>query len=385
MSSLICWIKRNLIDYIYAGLIFLSIPPYFLWQFYDKLPIFSVIIFVLSLLKFNCFKKNNISFFICIALVFLYVALRADKNILGIIASLLICSAVLFPASYLHSVIDKFSKIYAFAITPSIFVYILVMFLGVSLSYNIIEPLNVVKDYDYLQYPFLLINNKLDVGTFRFEAYFDEPGVVGTISGCLLLMRGLRMKRWEFWPILISGVLSLSLAFFVMLLANIAIFQKTKIKLYFITIFFGLAFLLSTDEILGDLIFDRITIEDGRLGGENRTTGSMEVFYQRFVGSEQYIFGYGNGYSEKVVNFGGASYKDFIVNNGIFGFGLLVVISLLFGLVYLKLTKQYLVFIFIFGSIIYQRPFITHLLYFSLIYLSIFYMQIDNKKQMDHL
>lgn len=374
MQNIILWCRSNFIEYAVAFIIFLSIPPFFMWSFDKLAPIYSFLVFFLSLLKFRKLKKTNLLFFTSISLLFLYMSIRNGSNIFGYLAPQLLCSVLLFPSKFLHDVFDKFSKLYAATIIPSILMYVLVVLIGVDISYEIVEPLNALKDYDYLHYPFLIVTNKLNIGSFRFEAYYDEPGVVGTISGVLLLARGIHIKKWETWPILISGFLSLSLAFYLMLFANILIFQSIKVKILLTSILMFLGAVLVENEVVGTLIFDRLTIEDGRLAGENRTSSKMDVFMERYVGSNEFLFGYGGNYSQEVVNVGGASYKDFLVNYGIVGFGMLVFFSLLFALVFLSPSKLFVIYFVIFGSVIYQRPFVNHTLYFSLLYFSFLYM-----------
>lgn len=374
MRNVIFWCRANFIEYAAAFIIFLSIPPFFMWSFDKLAPIYSFLILFLSLLKFRKIERNNLIFFLSISFLFLFMSLRNGSNIFGYLAPQLLCSILLFPSKYLHDIFDKFGFIYAITIIPSILMYVLVVLIGVDISYEIIRPLNVLKDYDYLQYPFLLVSNKLNFSSFRFEAYYDEPGVVGTISGVLLLARGIHLKKWETWSFIVSGFLSLSLAFYIMLFVNILIFQTAKVKIVLISILTFLGIILATNEVVTTLVFNRLSIEDGQLSGENRTSSKMDFFMERYVGSDEFLLGYGGNYSQEVLNVGGASYKDFLVNYGIVGFGMLVFFSLFFALFFLRSSKLFIIYFIIFVSVIYQRPFVSHTLYFSLIYLSILYM-----------
>ena len=378
-------IKSNLIEYSVAGLMFLSIQPYFIWRI-ELLGLFIAFSFiVLSFIRCKGISKINSSYCLWILCLFLCFAIRDGKNIFGLIAVSLVCLILLFPTDYLCRVFDRFVKIYALLIIPSIVVYIIVVF-GVITSFpsQIIEPLNALKDYDYTQYPFLVMVNKLDAGAFRFMAYFDEPGVVGTISGVLLFLRGLQLKNWETYPILISGMFSLSLAFYLMLFANILLFQSFKVKIVFISLLSALAIYFATDEVIGKLIFDRLEIEDGQLAGINRTTTNMDVFMKRFVNSDKFWFGYGDSYAQNVVNEGGASYKDLIVNYGIIGFISLVIVSLTGAIKRLGFSIELIIYIAVWAAIIFQRPFIFSLIYFFLLYIPLFYLKDRHNKRLYH-
>lgn len=373
------------IEYLVAFLIFLSIPPYFVWHI-GYLNLFILLVFiVLSFIQCKSISKMNLTFCLWILFLFLWFAIRDDKNFFGIIATSLLCIILLFPTDYLCQIFRRFVKVYAALMIPSIIVYILIVFVGISsLPSQIIEPLNILKDYDYTQYPFLLMINRLDVGMFRFMAYFDEPGVVGTISGVLLFLHGLKLNRWETYPILISGLFSLSLAFFLMLFANIILFQPFKVKMIFMTILLSLGIYFATDEVVGKLIFERLKIEDGQLAGVNRTTSNMDAFMKRFVNSDKFWFGYGENYAQTVVNEGGASYKDLIVNYGIIGFISLVIVSFISAIKRIGLSIEFMIFIAIWGAIIYQRPFIFSLIYFFLLYIPLFYLKDRQNNRLYH-
>ena len=248
--------------------------------------------------------------------------------------------------------------------------YCVTVILGISLPSQTIPPLNTLKDYYYIQYPFLLVPSGFIGEMFRFEAIYDEPGVVGTISGILLLLRGLNLKKWDTYPILISGILSLSLAFYLMLFTYVLFFQSIKAKMVTITTLIVFAFYFYNNEFVNERLFERLKIENGQLVGVNRTTGTIDSFMNTYVTSEKFWWGYGEKYAQRVVNRGGASYKDLIVDYGILGFSLFVLITLIKGIKELGMSRMFVIFLIIFIFIVYQRPFIFSLIYFFLIYTS---------------
>lgn len=368
--------KSRLKEYIafaIAFLLFISIPPYFVWNLSGLLLVVSpVIIILLSLIYCGSFSKRNIGFALSLAVLYLLFALRDGNNIFGIIARVLLVFIFAFNSRLIQATYKYFYNIYSFFLIPSIIAYIFVIFLGVDLPYNILEPENAIKDYLFRQYPCLIVSDDISIGAFRFHSYFDEPGVVGTISGILLLINGLNYKKWQTWTLLLSGIFSLSFAFYILLFFNILFFQSTRVKVIFGGIIITLLIIFANNEIVQTLLLNRFMIENGQVAGINRTTSSMDFFMANFWNSDKLYLGYGNGYSQNFVNVGGASYKDLLVNYGIIGLGSLSFLSILYGIKYLGFTKRLLVFGLIWGCIIYQRPFIFNLIYFYLMYIILF-------------
>lgn len=364
---------KECISVIIAFLLFLSIPPYFIWNLSGLLLLVApVIIIFLSLLYCGSFSKKNIAFALSLAVLYLLFALRDGKNLFGIIANVLLVFIFAFNSHLIQTIFKKFFNIYSVFLIPSVIAYIFVIFLGVDLPYNIVEPENALKDHLFRQYPFLIVSDDISIRAFRFHSYFDEPGVVGTISGILLLINGLNYKQWQTWVLILSGIFSLSFAFYLLFIFNILFFQSTRVKVIFGGIIIALLIIFANNEIVQTLLLNRFMIENGQVAGINRTTSSMDFFMANFWNSDKLYLGYGNGYSQNFVNVGGASYKDLLVNYGIIGLGSLSFLSILYGIKYLGFTKRLFVFALIWGCIIYQRPFIFNLIYFYLMYIILF-------------
>ena len=92
----------------------------------------------------------------------------------------------------------------------------LLLFFGIPVPGKIIAPLNAVKTYNYIAYPFLVIPNYLGAGldvyfqSLRFCGPFDEPGVVGTIAGLMLYIDNFNLKDkrniFNFWTSFIVSI-----------------------------------------------------------------------------------------------------------------------------------------------------------------------------------
>lgn len=366
------------VENILAIILYLAIPPSFLWQV--NASFFIIFVYILLFASFIVLKQTinikNLQFVILLWLLYFYIAIKDGATLTGIAIKSLIPFMLLYNGRSCKRVINNFIKIYSLCMVPSLLVYCLVVLCGVELPFSNVEALNSVKSYAYRQYPFLVTtDNILSPGYYRFMSWFDEPGVVGTISGILLLMKGGRLKSWDSWVLFLSGLLSFSLAFFIILCINVLMFQSLRNKIILGCSIGIMVILLYNNEIVNELLFQRLKVEDGTWSGDNRTTAQMESFMKTYVLSDKFIWGYGNLYAQNVVNYGGASYKDLLINYGLFGFGLLCCFTVVHAYLRLGLSKQFFLYVFMWIAIIYQRPFITSIFYFALLYFPTLYLE----------
>ena len=77
-----------------------------------------------------------------------------------------------------------------------------------------------VGEYDLLQCLFNFFS-LFDEGFTRFQSLAEEPGLIGTLCALLLFVIDRKEFRFSFWIFIIAGMLTLSLAFFVLLLLYI--------------------------------------------------------------------------------------------------------------------------------------------------------------------
>ena len=366
------------VENILAIILYLAIPPSFLWQV--NASFFIIFVYILLFASFIVLKQTinvkNLQFVILLWLLYFYIAIKDGATLTGIAIKSLIPFMLLYNGRSCKRVINNFIKIYSLCMVPSLLVYCLVVLCGVELPFSNVEALNSVKSYAYRQYPFLVTtDNILSPGYYRFMSWFDEPGVVGTISGILLLMKGGRLKSWDSWVLFLSGLLSFSLAFFIILCTKVLMFQSLRNKIILGCSIGIMVILLYNNEIVNELLFQRLKVEDGTWSGDNRTTAQMESFMKTYVLSDKFIWGYGNLYAQNVVNCGGASYKDLLINYGLFGFGLLCCFTVVHAYLRLGLSKQFFLYVFMWIAIIYQRPFITSIFYFALLYFPTLYLE----------
>lgn len=98
------------------------------------------------------------------------------------------------------------------------------------MPYRVINALNTLKSYDYMAYAFFVMPSKTFDILPRFFGMYDEPGVVGTIAGAILMTRQFNFKKWINIPIFIAGILSFSLFFYVIFAIYVILFAKYDIR-----------------------------------------------------------------------------------------------------------------------------------------------------------
>ena len=339
-----------------AVFVFITFQPYFTWYFPISLSGVATYISAIFFIKYK--KPNNSPTVIILFLLYVYVSIRGGFSFLGALANLCLVPMIMTRENFLVQVFEKFRKLYSILIGISLLVFILVVFLQINLPYQILEPLNSSKEEAYYHaYPFLTVFYSYGIPLPRFCGLFDEPGVVGTISGALLVLTRFNLRDKYNILILLSGIFSASLFFIVLCLVYVLLFTKGRYKIYGAAIIAILLIIASNNEITQQLINERLVFEDGRLAGDSRSTHLSASWYTNFVHSPSFYFGLGNN-AHLIHNEGGCSYKDLIIDYGII---FLVLYVLCFSIPAFLKNRIYDFFIFAttFSCIIYQRPFIT--------------------------
>lgn len=379
--------KSNFKDFegfIFAFCLYMIIPPFYVWRA-KVIAICTLICSVLALKNYFKKKVNFLShfiFFIGFLIAYSYFALNNERSIFGYIAMISVCSLFITSAKFLNIVLEKFIFIYSITLIPSIIVFLLIHIFGLNLLISIIKPLNELKNYDYSVYPFLVQPNAIsDILIPRFCGYFDEPGVVGTISAVLLMCSGFNLKKAINIPIFIAGILSFSLAFFIVTFVYVFIFSPVKYKIISIIFILGCIYILSGNDLFKHYYLDRLEFVDGKFAGDNRVASGFDVWYEKFKESDKYYFGVGWSEARKQ-NLSGSSYKELIVAYGIIGFIYYISLCLLFALFQIRFRKEFLLYLFLLFTIIYQRPAITSHIYMFLIVASIPFLS-ESAKRID--
>lgn len=326
-------------------------------------------------------KTNAFCFFFFI-LILLLASISQNRNFIGFISMMILATVPFGPKKFMVNVFESYKTLYSILIGVSILIWLL-LFLDVPIPGKIIPPLNSVKKYDYISYVFLVVPNYLGAGldvyfqSLRFCGPFDEPGVVGTIAGLMLYVDDFDLKDKRNISIFISGLLSLSLFFYVILVIYGVCFlflRKVKIqyKLSALVLMILLIFFSTQISMTRLLIWDRLEYDktEGAISGDNRADDSLKRYFDSIRGTNQYWWGVDN--KRLLANFSdSAGYRNAILSNGAVVCIMYVSFFMLYGLRRIKSIWHLFIFITLLLMTLYQRPAM-----FSVNYLFLFSMYI---------
>lgn len=376
-------LNKNIFEiWLYAICVFLLTPPFFVWS----LTIIGVsclaIITVLGIKHLNTKRSFETGIGLMLFLLSFYFYLSGginDVTIYGLMAEIMVLTLFLTKGNYISRVYKAYVWIFGVTLIPSLIVYVFVILLGIHLPHSIVEPLNNLKSHNYNQY-FFLVTPNYDfnvLSKYRFCGYYDEPGVVGTTSAVILMLSGYNLKSKINFPVLIAGLFSLSLFFYLASFLYFLIFLKPKFKIVLLILGMSLYYFTYKNQVLSKLIYDRAKIENGTLTGDNRNSQEFESWYKEFSNSPDYYFGLGKGANLKL-DLGGASYKDSIVNYGLIPVVIFLGMFLLIAYNRFGRKKSFFIFTLVLVITFYQRPFINQFYGIFIILGALFYMHSIN-------
>lgn len=256
---------------------------------------------------------------------------------------------------------------------------ILSSFLGIisyiSYIFSLGLPYQIVPYYFFAEKGWVYINFYFshlvfDTESLRLCGVFNEPGYFGTILALCLVVENFNLKKLGNLLMFIAGCLTLSLAYYILIIIFVLYRLAKQPKYFFQTIFitFVLIFLLyrwsDTNEIVAALL-NRFSFEDGHFVGNTHTSDDVDKLVRKMFLSGNFLFGYGVGYLNEM-NTGTLSYKNYILEHGIIG--ALMIWGSLFLSVLRYLKSSTFIFIFLFFISIYQRPSIITVNYFLVLF-----------------
>ncbi|MGF9964011.1 transcriptional regulator [Bacillus rhizoplanae] len=383
--------------YISAFYGFLWLHPFFTWN--NSLITFfggvHALVFLLWIIAadFKISKFNMFSAFFALFLIIMFSF--KDEHV---IRNLLLYSASLIPLILIRNedrlnIYDKFIKVVALSLLPAIIIAIILL-MGVDLQWSPLLSTSWTKPYyrNYFnlsiytayggvsQQSFLPWGGSVD----RICGMFDEPGVVGTISGLILISKGFSLKRIYEKIIFIAGIFSFSFAFFFM----VFLYFLIKNVKYSIPIFVAFVIMMQTvpqDSYFYSKILHRFEITSDGIQGNNRTNEGFDNLYSDFLKNDNVLLGIKEEeflYRAQYYGSEALSWKTFVVINGL----LLFIFHTLYFLGYtitLRDKRVWIFCMFYFFSI-YQRPYDFSLGYWLiffggiLTFANIFTLKVEN-------
>lgn len=344
----------NVIALFTAVLVVVLMRPYFTWQVPELImPLVSVAITAIALPHIPIKHNKNIDLLILLILAYLFLSFLRGAHIGGTLINLSFAFLPFMRKDYLMNVYEKFRYIIIVLFTLSAVSYLTVL-TGLQSPIGLIEPLNELKQMQYAHYLFLVLPAKLD-GFARYCSCFDEPGVVGTMSALMLFVEGFSFKRKGNYIILLNGLLSLSL-FFYMAVAIYLLFKlPLKYKLAFVL---GVSVLYAStinNEIIKVAIWDRLTLnEEGELSGDNRNSDELMAVWDQSKYNVHILTGYGESFIKDYE--GSASIQLFILRDGLIFVLMYFTVYLLYAKRMMRKRPELLLFALILFVTLYQRP-----------------------------
>lgn len=342
------YIGENFYLWVLAVLMFFITNPYFLWHI--RFVMFSSLAFACISVRYWAKGALRNNLFIAILIVYIYYFFNSNLNINGVFVKLPIVFLFAIQPETLFNLVDKYKKVLACLLIPSIIFFVLYL-LGFSLDGRLIDAYESEKTCNYYSYPFFVHTDAQVLP--RFHAYFDEPGVLGSIGGMLLLADRFNLKKIDNVIVFIGSVLTFSLVFWAFFLVN---FLFTSFKYKWLTIVFLSLVVIQLSQIEElSSFFYRLHFTNGKLNGLNRTSESFDAWYNGFLFSGDAIWGLGDGVAGKK-DYGGYSYKHVIVNFGLVFFIYYITTFYSIALKNLGRTKHFVMWGILFAICFYQRP-----------------------------
>lgn len=252
-----------------------------------------------------------------------------------------------------------FVKVYAVILSLGIIEYVLFL-QGLYIPIGITTRENAAANYDLIQCLFSFISLYSD-DYVRFQSLANEPGLIGTLCALLLFVMDRKEHKIAFFVFVIAGILTLSLAFYILFLLYILFQMRSKRNVLVAVaclVILYMAYNIFKDTASVELVTERI--ESGQ-DADNRTSDQFEQHLNQMMSSSRIWFGMGYGAIEDlyISDGGNSGAKVCFYHIGIFGIILLFVMY-----TYLILKKKgvnYISFCFLvaFWMSFYQRDTIS--------------------------
>lgn len=361
-------------SFFLGSVIFLSLMPFFVWNYGLNFFILTNSFFLWLVRKH---LKRNIKFstwfslglFILIFSFSIFEGNISQVKFYKFLTHIFIFIFLFLNDEFVLKVYEKFKLILFYSLLVSFLIYLIVVLDLINIPFYYVKPLNSLKESDYYVYFFLTSINTINFFNFRFFGIFDEPGVVGTITGLVLYIDHFNFKDKKNILFLLSGIFSFSLFFYFLLLVYYVLRVKNIRSILFFLFIIMLYNYTTNNELLNDLIWDRLQLVEGRLSGDNRVSETLLDQFKVFLTSSDLLFGKGgefvNQYSE-----GSSSYILVLMSKGLI-FSIFICYVYFYLLIKRKVgITSYIDFGIIFLGTMYQRPYYLETYFFFIFFVS---------------
>lgn len=350
---------------------FLQLNPYIIWHsnifFGYNLAVFNIAL-LLHFKKQVVVRKNA---FLLIAFILANLCLNlSSKGWTPYINSsiILVSTYLLMNDEYKIKVYEIFRTMFALSLIPGLCIIALNL-LNFDLPWEAINPDSVAKTDGgkfYRKYfgSVVLSNQIISTKTgdlFRFSAMYEEPGVVGTISALLIIADDAKLRSYRAVILLLSGILSFSVAFYVLIIGYL-LFTKPKTSALAV-ILCSTLLTISYSQLQKNPFYSKFLLErmnfiiENPVKANNRIDGCFSEKYSKFIHSNEITLGLGAGAHTKT-GCNVSSYKVVIYNHGLLG-GMAILsmyIYLTSSLINRRRLLKVIPFVLFFSLSMFQRP-----------------------------
>ncbi len=354
---------------ITALLLLCNLGPFYVWKLLN-IPFMRYFLIVMGSLPFIIRRRefsqrdsSSILLIIITIIVYIFVGFIHDLTILGLAARLLttLPIIVLFAeVSFLKKVFGVFYTIYSIIIFLALISY-LCFILGLATELGTIQS-SLEMDREYLHFPFLIMEMHM-TEMFRFAGPFDEPGVVGTISAMLLCIKKYNLRDIRSIIVLISGLVSFSLFFYLISLiyvvfSSIFVRKKPIIAIFLFLLVCALYSNTKDDPLMYERLWSRVewNSNNHQLEGDSRTSVEGRRYYKNTIGSWEWFWGLNNPSHYNSITQGSSTYMNIVMWHGAVFLFLYVMSLFMYVNKHVRsFSRRLLIFIIIILNI-YQRP-----------------------------
>lgn len=371
--------------------------PYFVWPTYSSILYYTRYVLILLGFAFSVIyyvnygklidKSRKKWFVFFLGLLIYVIATNLSSSYTVVFDQVLRCLCIAFFLLLTDDIqsgtFQKARKLFIICLIPGLIIYLLLS-IGFELPYRMLDPLNPLKSSVYELY-FGFVRNS---GSSRFAAVFDEPGMMGTFCAMFLAVDGFRAKK-KFGNIilLISGILSISLAFFILLVIGLALrsFRGGMYRKSMVIIVIGIAVLLFFNV---EISIPWLSSIQERLLSESWDNRTSQWYFREFntlwsSGWNTILFGKGLWAAERLPYMSGSSsWLNLVYDFGIIGFTFIMLCILLpvISIYYQKNKHGIFLFLACFVASIYQRPIVISPEYMILLFAGCGYLAVRGKK-----
>ncbi|SEQ32018.1 hypothetical protein SAMN05216600_10527 [Pseudomonas cuatrocienegasensis] len=346
-----------------ACLCLLSLNPFIIWSFSVEIRA-AVLLSLLVMLVLKCkFSVVNIMIGSLLgSCTFLYFYLFGNSFLGCMYSAAFIFLLLQYDAHLLSKTFTLFKYFFVFSLIPGGLLWVYHHITGDYQAFSVgsIEPLmsevKSEKNQLYTVYPLSIVLDHMLVGSgYRLFGVYDEPGVVGTFSALFLAADKFNFKKIENLLIFVFGVISFSLAFYVLVAISCLMYSFKK-PFFFLCALISLISIpfFAQFEIFEQRVLSRFEVTANGISGDNRSSVNLDNEFDKWMSSSARPLILGEADYEKT---GDSSWKQIPLRVGLLGtLFFFIILGAVFFFHVRKIDYYGLVFLLIFFASIYQRP-----------------------------